>query len=96
MGWTVEKIVDKGEKGGFFVLDHLVRVGKYTYTDTARGKNLNVIEQLTQQYHNMGKCVVVDRGYPTIDLMRVARNEWGLQIDSTKGRYHTHNMITIK
>ena len=73
MGWTVEKIVDKGEKGGFFVLDHLVRVGK----------NLNVIEQLTQQYHNMGKCVVVDRGYPTIDLMRVARNEWGSQIIST-------------
>ena len=54
MGWTVEKIVDKGEKGGFFVLNHLVRVGKYTYTDTARGKNLNVIEQLTQQYHNQG------------------------------------------
>ena len=86
MGWTVEKIVDKGEKGGFFVLDHLVRVGK----------NLNVIEQLTQQYHNMGKCVVVDRGYPTIDLMRVARNEWGLRIVSNQGRYHTHNMITIK
>ena len=43
MGWTVEKIVDKGEKGGFFVLDHLVRVGKYMYTDTTRGKNLNVM-----------------------------------------------------
>ena len=86
MGRNVEKIVDKREKGGFFVLDHLVPVRKYTYTDTTRGKNLNVIEQLTQQYQDMGKCVVVDRGYSTIDLMQIARNEWGLHIVSTQGK----------
>ena len=26
MGWTVDKVVDKGEQGGYFTLNHLVKV----------------------------------------------------------------------
>ena len=32
MGWTVNKLADKGELGGYFDYNHLTKVGKYSYT----------------------------------------------------------------
>ena len=84
-GYTVEKVADKGKSGGYIVLNHLIRVGKYTYTDASRGKNVNIVDQLSQKYQGQGKCIVVDRGYPKIQMLKIARNEWGTRIVSTQG-----------
>ena len=67
------------------MLEHLVRVGKYTYSATERGKKLNVIEQLIEEYKHKGKCIVIDRGYPTVQLFDVAYTEWDTRIVSTQG-----------
>ncbi len=38
MGWTVDKVCDMGEHGGYYVYNHLVKVGKHSYTDIRNGK----------------------------------------------------------
>ena len=68
MGWTVNKLADKGEKGGYFVYNHLTKVGKYTYTDTTHGKNYNAVEQLIHDVKGMGKTVTMDSGFPTLKI----------------------------
>ena len=55
MGWTVNKIADMGELGGYYTFNHLVKVGKQTYTNTGFGKNYNTVEQLLEGLKNMGR-----------------------------------------
>ena len=38
MGWTVNKIADQGEFGGYYTYNHLVKVGNKTYNNTEFGK----------------------------------------------------------
>ena len=37
-GWIVPKLGDRGENGGTFVYNDIVKWGKFTYTDTRKGK----------------------------------------------------------
>ena len=83
MGWTVNKLADKGEKGGYFVYNHLTKVGKYTYTETTHGKNYNAVEQLIHDVKGMGKTVTLDTGFPTLKLLKDAKEEWNTAIVAT-------------
>ena len=39
IGWTINKVAKVGLKGGSFVFNHFVKVGKATYTDVSKGKH---------------------------------------------------------
>ena len=83
MGWTVNKLADKGELGGYFVYNHLTKVGKYSYTDLSKGKNYNIVDQLISEVKGLGKTVVMDSGFPTVSLVKDAKQEWNTAIIST-------------
>ena len=90
MGWTVNKLADKGELGGYFVYNHLTKVGKYSYTDLSKGKNYNVVDQLISEVKGLGKTVVMDSGFPTVSLVKDAKQEWNTAIISTLGGNVAH------
>ncbi len=90
MGWTVDKIPDCGEHGGYSIFNHLVKVGKYTYIDTHKGKNYKVVDQLTEGLKNKGKMIVLDRGYPTVNLLNDSKSLWGTRIIATQGGKTAH------
>ena len=83
MGWTVVKLADKGVLGGYYVYNHLTKVGKYSYTDTSKGKYCNVVDQLATEVKDLGKTVVGDSGFSTLSLVEDAREEWNTVIVST-------------
>ena len=83
MGWTVNKIADQGELGGYYTYNHLVKVGKQTYTNTGSGKNYNTVEQLLEGLKYMGRLVVMDSGFPTIQLLKDAASLWNTRIIAT-------------
>ena len=63
--------------------NHLTKVGKYTYTDTTHGKNYNAVEQLIHDVKGMGKTVTMDSGFPTLKLLKDAKEEWNTAIVAT-------------
>ena len=60
MGWTIYKIGEKGQFGGYMITDHLVKVGKKTYTSLEKGKTYNIVEQLLGCHKGRGKLLVLD------------------------------------
>eukprot|EP00794_Sanderia_malayensis_P000684 gene684-biopygen1109 len=84
VGWTVCKISDRGELGGYFVYNHVVKVGKKTYLNPQRGKNYDIVYQLLSGLKDNGRLVVMDSGFPTIDLQKDARVLWETQIIATQ------------
>ena len=46
MGWTINKLAEDGEKGGSFVSDHLVKVGKATCPVASKGKTYDMVKLL--------------------------------------------------
>ena len=38
MGYTIPKIADRGQLGGCYTLNHIVKVGKYTLPENEKGK----------------------------------------------------------
>ena len=83
MGWTVNKLEDKGEKGGYFVYNHLTKVGEYTCKDTTHGKNYNAVEQLIRDVKGMGKTVTMDSGFPILKLFKDAKEKWNTSTVAT-------------
>ena len=73
------------EHDGYFVLNHLVHTGKYTYTDTSNDKTYNAVDQLLGDQKHRGKTLVLDRGFPTIKLLNDARLLWQTRIVATQG-----------
>ena len=63
--------------------NHLTKVGKYTYTDTTHGKNYNAAEQLIHDVKDMGKTVTMDSRFPTLKLLKDAKEEWNTAIVAT-------------
>eukprot|EP00794_Sanderia_malayensis_P005758 gene5758-biopygen4674 len=84
MGWVVCKISDRGELGGNFVYNHVVKVGKKTYLNPQRGKNYDIVYQLLSGMKDNGRLVIMDSGFPTIDLLKDARVLWETQIIATQ------------
>ena len=52
-----------------FIWNHLVHVGKYTYTSTQRGKYFNIVEQLLDGLTGVGQPVAPNNPFPTISLL---------------------------
>ena len=63
MGWTVCKISYKGQYGGYFVCNHVVKVGKKSYVHPQNEENYDIVDQLTAGLKNSGRLVVIDIGF---------------------------------
>ena len=70
-----------GENGGTFVYNDIVKCGKFTYTDTRKGKMYNLVEQLLQcpGMIRSGRIIVIDSAYVTTVLLKDAALLWGLR-----------------
>ena len=84
MGWTIDKLATRGDMGGHFTWNHLVKVGEKTYTSTNKGKNYNAVDQLLEGLKHQGRRVVMDNGFPTIELLKDAASLWQTQIVATQ------------
>ena len=58
MGWTVCKVSDKRQPGGYFVCDHVVKVGKKSYVHQQNGKNYDIVDQLTAGLKDSGGLII--------------------------------------
>ena len=68
MGLTVCKISDKGQYGGYFVRNHVVKVGKKSYVHPQNGKNYDIVDQLTAGLKDSGRLIVMGSSFPTLKL----------------------------
>ena len=80
MGWTIYKIGERGQFGGYAITDHLAKVGRKTYTSTSRGKTHNIVDQLLDPHKGKGKLLVLDNGFPTVKLLEDAKQMWNTKI----------------
>ena len=83
MGWTVDELADKGELGGYCVHSHQTKVEKYSYRDTSKGKNHNVVNKLTTEVKGSKKPLLWIAVFSTLSLVEDAREEWNTVIVST-------------
>ena len=84
MGWTIYKIGERGQFGGYAITDHLAKVGRKTYTSTSRGKTHNIVDQLLDPHKGKGKLLVLDNGFPTVKLLEDAKQMWNTKIVATQ------------
>ena len=84
-GWTVPKLGDRGENGGTFLYNDIVKCRKFTHTDTRKGKMYNLVEQLLQcsGMIRCGRIIVIDVAYVTTILSKEAALLWGLRFIGT-------------
>ena len=80
MGWTVFKLGEQGKFGGYMITDHLVKVGRKTYTSTARGKIYNIVDQLLSSHKGNGKLVILGNGFPKIKLLEDVKTLWNTRV----------------
>ena len=73
MGWTLYKTGERGQFGGYAITDHLAKVGRKTYTLTSREQTDNTVDQLLEPHNGKGKILVIDNGFPTIQLLEDAK-----------------------
>ena len=90
MGWTINKLAEVGEKGGSFVSNHLVKVGKATYADVSRGNTYSMVKLLLTDVIGKGKLVAMDSGSPTLCLLRDATDDWNTSIIATQAGNTAH------
>ena len=65
-----------GSNGKVFIWNHLVYVGKYTYTSTQNGKYFNIVELLLDGLTGVGPLVALGNAFPTILFWRTAKTDW--------------------
>ena len=96
MGWAVCKISDKGHHGGYFIANHVVKVGKKSYVSPRNGKNYDIVEQLLSGLKDNGRSVIMDSGFPTLKLLHDARRLWGTGIIATQPGNTAHLPLSHK
>ena len=69
---------------GHFTWNHLVKVGDKTYTSTTKGKNYNAVNQLLEGLKHQGRLVIMNNGFPTIELLKDAASLWQTRIVATQ------------
>ena len=84
MGWTISKISDKGLHGGYYVSNHVAKVGKKIYKHPENGKNYDIVDQLLSGLKNGGRLVVMDSRFPTVKLMLDVKLLWDTKLISTQ------------
>lgn len=81
---------DAGSRGNVFIWNHLVHVGRYTYTSTEQGKYFNVVEQLLEGLTYAGRLLVLDNAFSAISLLQITRNDWNTAIIATQSSNTKH------
>ena len=81
---------DAGSRGNVFIWNHLVHVGRYTYTSTEQGKYFNVVEQLLEGLTCAGRLLVLDNAFSAISLLQITRNDWNIAIIATQSSNTKH------
>ena len=86
------KLGETGQEGGAFVLNDLVKCGKYSHTDTAKGRNYNVINQVLEGANviGSGRLIALDSVYVTTVLFKDAKSKWNLRNFSAIKSRATH------
>ena len=79
------KLGETGQEGGAFVLNDVVKCGKYCHTDTDKGRNYNVINQVLEGANviGSGRLIVLDSAYVTTVLFKDAKSKWNLRMIGT-------------
>ena len=91
MGCTIQKkIGEKRQCGGYMITDHLVKVGKKTYTSLEKGKTYNIVKQLLGYRKGRGKLLVLVNGFPTRALLEDPRTIWNTRVVVTQRRNTAH------
>ena len=70
--------------------NHLVKVGKATYTDVSKGKTYNMVKLLLTDVIGEGKLVAMDSGFPTLCLLRDEKDDWNTFIVATQAANTAH------
>ena len=83
IGWTICEISDKGLHGGYYVANHVVKVGKKSYKYPENGKNYDIVDQLLSSLKNGGRLVVMDSGFSTAHA-RCTKLLWKTRLISTQ------------
>ena len=64
-----------GSNGKVFIWNHLVHVGKYTYTLTQNGKYFSKVEQLLDGLTGVGRLVALGNAFLTILFLQTAKTD---------------------
>ena len=83
MGWTINNLAEVGEKGGSFLSNRLAKIGKATCTE-GKGKTYSMVKLLLTDVIRQGKLVAMDSGFPTLCLLRDAKDDWNTSIIATQ------------
>ena len=88
MGWEWLSMNDRSTQRIGFIWSHLPLVGKYTIDpDEIQSENepkmFQYVRNVTKDIHGTGRMVVIDRKYFSMQVMEVARDEWGLRMVAT-------------
>ena len=75
MGWTISKLAEVGGKEDNFVSNHLVKVGKATYTDVSKGKTYHMVKLLLTDVIGEGNLVVMNSGFLALCLLRDEKDD---------------------
>ena len=70
--------------------NHHVKVGKATYTDVSKGKTYDLVKLLLIDVRGQGKLVAMDSGFPTLCLLRDAKDDWNTFIIVTQAGNTAH------
>lgn len=84
MGWTVCKVSNKGQHGCYFINNHVTKVGKKSYVHPENGKNYDIVDQLIVGLKDESRLVVMDNGFPTVKLLKDARELWKTKVIATQ------------
>ena len=91
IGWAINKLAELVKKGGSFVSNHLVKVGKATYnTDVFKEKTYSMVKLLLTDVIGQGNLVAMDSGFPTLCLLRDAKDDWNTSIIATQAGNTAH------
>ena len=70
--------------GKVFIWNHLVHVGKYTYTSTQNGNYFNIVVQVLDGRIGVGPIVALDNAFATISLLQTVKADWNTVIVATQ------------
>ena len=78
------KIRERDQFGCFAITDHLAKIGRKTYSSTSRGKSHDTVDQLLDPHKGKDKLLVIDNGFPAIQLLENAKQMKNTKVVATQ------------
>ena len=78
------KIRERDQFGCYVITDHLAKVGRKTYSSTSRGKSHYTVDQLLDPHKRKDKLLVIDNGFPAIQLLENAEQMRNTKVVATQ------------